>query len=542
MSHLTELQFSMLADDAIDSDVEDAAELMLHITECDQCRARLNVYQDDSRLIRSVFAIDAVNEIPVAPKFKKPLGFREFAFVNLMTGVLFWVAQFSWKTIFGEVVVDGFSWLTSLVVPDVYDVVVSTVLYLTFEGTAMFETYSEFIVIGLAAITIFWIAAFARKSMVMSFSVLLSVLVLSAPQEVHAFQHQKGDLVIGPEETINDTLLFTGDSLTVDGDINGDLVAFGKRIVINGKIDGNLIVAAQSITVAGEVTGTIMNAAESIDLAGLLVGGDFWAAGQSVRMNQDSRVDGNAILAGELVSVAGYVGRDLVTAAETAELSGEVNEDVMAYVEKIQLLGNASVKGDMTIHAMSEESLQQSSGATVGGVVNFEHHDYEGKPRNRYATIEFYFRQLVRLVAAFIVGYGLFSLFPRMQRVSLEGGAAGLATGGVGLVGLVSMPVIAVILAVTVIGLPIAFLGVFMWITAFYLAKILVAWIIGSMLLDDSEEDRGILATLAVGLIIVIVAINLPFVGGVISFIFTALGFGMLLQWLRRSYQNGAAV
>jgi hypothetical protein len=45
-----------------------------------------------------------------------------------------------------------------------------------------------------------------------------------------------------------------------------------------------------------------------------------------------------------------------------------------------------------------------------------------------------------------------------------------------------------------------------------------------------------------VGLIIVIVAINLPFVGGVISFIFTALGFGMLLQWLRRSYQNGAAV
>lgn len=540
MKHLTELQLSMLADNALDG-VDDAATLKSHIAECDQCRSRLSVYEDDSRLVRSALSSEVMNEVPVAPKFKKPLGFREFAFANLMTGVLFWLAQFSWKTIFGEVVMDGFSWLTSLVVPDVYDVVVSTVLYLTFEGTAMFETYSEFIVIGLAAITIFWIASLARKSMVMSLSVLVSVLVLSAPQEAYAFQHHKGDFVIGAEETINDTLLFTGESLSVDGDINGDLVAFGKRIVINGKIDGNLIVAAQSIMVTGEVTGTIMNAAESIDLADLIVGGDFWAAGQSVRMNQDSRVTGNAILAGELISVAGYVGRDLVTAAETAELSGEVNEDVVAYVEKIQLLGNASVKGDMTIHARSEESLHQSSGANVGGAVNFEHNDYEGKPRNRYATIGFYFRQLVQLIAAFIVGYGLFSLFPRMQNLSLEGGASGFATGGIGLVGLVSAPVIAVILAVTVIGLPVAFLSVFMWITALYLAKILVAWVIGSMLLDDSAEDRGVIATLAVGLIIVIVAINLPFVGGVISFVLTALGFGMLLQWLRRSYQNEAA-
>jgi cytoskeletal protein CcmA (bactofilin family) len=538
MNHLTELQFSMLADDALDSAIDDVSELKLHITECVQCRARLSVFEDDGRLVRSAFAVEAVSEIPVAPKFKKPLGFREFAFVNLMTGVLFWLAQFSWKTIFGEVVMDGFSWLTSLVVPDVYDVVVPTLLYLTFEGTAMFETYSEFIVTALAAIAIFWIALVARKSMMMSFSVLLSVLVLSAPQEAQAFQHHKGNLVIDRNETINDTLFFTGDSLSVDGDINGDLVAFGKNIVINGKIDGNLIVAAKSITVSGEVTGTIMNAGESIELAGLIVGGDFWGAGQSVRVNQDSSVAGNAILAGERTSVAGSVGRDLVTAAETAELSGQVSEDFVAYAEKIQLLGKASVKGDVTIHSQSEESLQQSSGATIGGDVIFKHANFEGKSRNRYATIEFYVRQLIRLVAAIVVGFGLFSLFPRMQSMSLEGGVSGIATGGIGLVGLVSTPVIALILAITVIGLPLAFFGIFMWLTALYLAKISVAWIIGSMLLNDEEEDQSIFKTVAVGLIIVIVAVNLPFVGGIISLILTAVGFGILLQWMRRSYQN----
>jgi len=223
-------------------------------------------------------------------------------------------------------------------------------------------------------------------------------------------------------------------------------------------------------------------------------------------------------------------------------LSGQVSEDVVAYVEKIQLLGNAVVQGDMTIHSRNEESLQQSSGATVGGAVSFVHKDFEGKSRNRYETVGFYVRQLIRLVAAFIVGYGLFSLFPRMQSVSLEGGASGIATGGIGLVGLVSGPVIALLAAMTVVGLPVAFIGMFMWLTALYLAKIMVAWVIGNMLVDDSSEDQSILAPVAVGLIVVIVAINLPFVGGIISFLLTVIGFGMLLQWLRRSYQNAGAV
>lgn len=532
MNHLSELQLSMLIDGALtdaDTDVVNR-----HIEDCEQCRAQLAIYDDDKRMIRSALCLDQPEIVPVfkMPAFKTPLGFREFALANLATGLLFWLVQFSWKTVFGEVAMSGFSWLTSMVVPDVYDLGVSITLFLTLEGTAMFDTYSGFIVAGIVACTAVWAALYFRKSRLISFSVLLTVIVVGMPQEANAVERQSGDFVLGSEETIKDTLVFIGETLSVDGNIEGDLIALGSRIVINGDVKGNLVVMGESVTVSGEITGTTINVGQSIELAGAIIQGDFWGAGRSVRLNKEARVSGNAIMAGETTSVAGHIGRDFVTAAETADFSGQVGEDVMAFGPKLLLLGDAVIRGDLTVHSHGEDSLQQSSGATIGGDVIFNTREYDGKSRNRYATAGFYGGQFLRLVAAFIVGYILFVLFPRMREVSLSSGIDGLTTAGVGLLALVSAPVILLLLALTVVGLPLTMLGMFIWLAVLYLAKILVAWLIGVMLIADKDDERSVAATVLAGIAIVIVMINLPFVGGFFNLVLTVIGFGMMTQWV----------
>jgi len=544
MGHLTDLQCSMYVDGALTS--EQYNTLGDHLAGCTACQARLSVFKEDQGII----AIAMTNQTEVVPhmappKFKKPVGLREFAVANLLTGLLFWFAQFSSKAIFGELVVDGFSWLTSIFVPDVYDLALTTLLYFTNEGTVMIEAYSGFIVAAILAVAATWLLLYVVKSkQAFSFCLLTAVLGsgLALPQEASAIEHRRDHVTISSDETIDDTLLFTGETILVDGIVTGDLIAFGRRVVVTGTVNGNLIAFAESISISGEVSGTTINAGKTVEITDAILGGDFWGAGESVQISRESRITGNAVLGANRVSMQGEVGKDLTTGAETIELRGKVGEDMVAFGKSIKLLGDAGIVGDLTIHSVGEDSLSRSAESTVGGSIQFELHDLDGRSKNPYATFQFYGFQVLKLAAAFIIGYGLFMLFPAVRSATLNSGVTGFITAGVGLVALVSVPVILVLVAITVVGLPLTFFGFALWLLGLYLAKIIVAWLIGSMLFSDPDGERGVALPLISGLAIVTVAINIPFIGGVVSFVMTIVGIGMLVQWLITNYSRDAAI
>ncbi len=64
------------------------------------------------------------------------------------------------------------------------------------------------------------------------------------------------------------------------------------------------------------------------------------------------------------------------------------------------------------------------------------------------------------------------------------------------------------------------------YLAGLYLAKIVVAAFVGHALIG--RDDRRLFVTLLVGLGVVFVAINLPFVGTVINVVLTVAGVGIL--------------
>ena len=295
------------------------------------------------------------------------------------------------------------------------------------------------------------------------------------------------------------------------------------------------------VSINGQVSGTTISAGENIEVMDAVLEKDFWSAGEFIQINHESEIFGNALVAAELASISGKIGRDLTAAAETVELRGRVGEDMVTYAAHLKLLGESTIAGDLTIHTDDEEGLSQSPNSIVGVVVMFEHKDMEGRSRNRYATVKYYVLQLLRLAAALVVGYGLLTLFPMTGSVTLNSGVAGLATAGIGLVALVSLPIISLLLGLTVIGLPLTMFGFFVWLLCLYLAKIMVAWLIGGMLFDDPDRERGVFLPLLTGLAIVLFGINIPFIGGFINVMFTIVGLGMISQWLWANYSSDRA-
>ena len=105
--------------------------------------------------------------------------------------------------------------------------------------------------------------------------------------------------------------------------------------------------------------------------------------------------------------------------------------------------------------------MHRDPNARIGGELSFLDMPTEFKSTNPYATVQFYLWQAARLVSALIAGLLILWLAPGLGRLSVGRGVEGFKSAGVGLVALVSTPIIALLLAITLVGLPIAMFGVF---------------------------------------------------------------------------------
>jgi hypothetical protein len=74
-----------------------------------------------------------------------------------------------------------------------------------------------------------------------------------------------------------------------------------------------------------------------------------------------------------------------------------------------------------------------------------------------------------------------------------------------------------------------------------YLSKTLLALVIGRSLFRDPTRPPHDAVALLAGLAIVIVAINVPLVGGLANFLLTIVGFGMIVSMALARFNRGAA-
>ena len=535
MSRLSELQLSMYLAGALSDEEVLQVEAALEASEED--RARFDELKAESQALEQAFAVEQTGEIPI-PKFSRPASFREFALANVATGVVIWAAQFLWKTVFGELTMNALTHVTSVYLPDVYDVITETLLYLLNEGTAMLDAYLEFIVLILLTVivgSLVWYYRNARRATTYGITLLVAGVLL-APQSAEALEirRDEGVVTIAAGEVIDDTLVVAADTIRIEGTVNGSVVAAGRKIDITGVVSGSVLSFGESVEISGQVGGAAIGGANSFRLEGASIGGDVLGMGEKVFIDDGSTVGGNVVGMGNSMTIEGTVTKDMYAFAEVVEISGRIGEDLEAYTNRVRLLGEGTIAGNAKLRT-TEERFHKDSAASVGGEIEFLAMPETMESRSPYASFDFYLWQVVKLISGLLVGLVLFWLIPSLRPVSVEGGVDGLKTAGMGFLFMVSVPVVAVIIAITLIGLPFALIGAAFWLLLIYLAKIVVGGIVGRMV-TGNEPNQAL--TLLAGLAIVIVAVNIPFIGGVINFLLTIVGIGLLVQFCIDSISN----
>ena len=494
-------------------------ELDAHLAGCPDCRSLVLALRQENRLLARV--------LDETPEVRKQ---RSAALPGVAVGVGTLVALAA-----GLHVASG--WLAGLgqeapagLVDErriVLGLLFETVFYLLREGASMLESIVATVVVPGLIVLGGLVALSLRRRWPGGTVALCALLAAAAPSqalEVRSAHGARERVVLGAGEIVDDSLAVAGDVVAVDGTVTGNLFAAGKRVILRGTVKGDLIAVAERVEIEGTVEGNVFAGGNTVLVRGS-VGRSVHGAGETVRIDSSGRVDGDILGFAETLDLDGRVGHDLVAFAGMTNVRGDVGRNASVRTRHLHLEAPARIGGNLVARVRDAAAVQLDGGAIVSGKTETR---LLPKEKSRYARVGFYVWKLIWLAGALLVGLALHALLPGLFPARLQGSVVLLRAAGLGFVALVVVPAAAILLMLTLIGLPAGFLVLGLWLAGMYLAQILVATLVGRGLLQKADAPPASIApVLLVGLLFVAVAVNLPYVGGLLRFIVLVLGLGL---------------
>jgi hypothetical protein len=231
--------------------------------------------------------------------------------------------------------------------------------------------------------------------------------------------------------------------------------------------------------------------------------------------------------------IAGSVNGAVVAFNGDVRVQGEVEEDVVVFRGRAIVEDGATVGGDV----VSSKAPRVDEGATVGGDVE----------RVNFANIfqslgwVLWFAWWVAVsISVLVLGMLLLLLAPRVPPRVLEAGrdAVGPAIGW-GLAVAVGLPIVCLLLAVTLVGIPLALIGLLSLALLFGLGYVSAALLLGRRLI---REPSSLYLAYVVGFVILRIVDLIPVLGNLVTAAATVYGLGALTVAAWRAAHRPAVV
>lgn len=321
-----------------------------------------------------------------------------------------------------------------------------------------------------------------------------------------------------------------------------DAFLAGDRIFAGGSFQQDLFAAGRTVTIAGDVQRNVFAGGATVEIE-RTVTDDAFVAGGAVVVRESARIAGDAFVAGRTVEMHGAIDGDLRVVGEMVTITGAVNGDVVVRAGTFTLAPTARIGGSLTYTA--EDRANVSPAATEAGGIRAQEPERRAnvgrRDRDRdWAAVAGW--SLGGIIGLLLLAAVLQWAFPELVlQASDTMGDFVLKSFGLGLLTCIGLPFAGLILLFTIIGIP---LGLLLWLVLALLlatATVIAAYGLGlrgrvlfARTLEEPPYGARILWTL-IGLVVLAVISWIPFVGGLIVWLFeiTALGALVLTLWAR---------
>ncbi len=519
--------------------IDEVRMLESHLVQCRRCRAAVLSLRDEVAVLGDVLhdrdlgrgRVDAPEERARGLVFGIGPALGVAALVVTTAG---WLLERSLPA--------GTGWLSPIRLMGAYEMTLETVFMLRDQVPGLMETaLTQGALFAVAAILTFLVSTLDKR-LARTGAVVLALVGAGAAvaPDARAFELRHGEdrVVIAAGESFGQTLAVGAEEVRIEGTVDGDLAVMAERVRVSGTVTGNVLVIADDVDVVGSIGGSLIVAGEVVRIEGE-VGGPLYGFGEDITVADSARIARDVGVFGDFLQVEGEVGRDVLFGGERVEVRGKVGRNLLVRGKEAALLDGASIAGDFDAQLRPGNEAEVSAGATIGGeridgVLDWDHEEHG----SRWTRGHFYMGNLVMMVSAFIVGMLLHLVRPGLFVGGVPTTADFFRELGFGFVTLVCVPVAIVLCFATVVGIPIGVILLFTYVTSLFVSMTVVASLIGQALLRPPPGSRSRFgAALLLGLLLLAVLINLPFIGGLLRIVALMTGMGMLVTHVVDSWR-----
>jgi hypothetical protein len=355
---------------------------------------------------------------------------------------------------------------------------------------------------------------------------------------------------------------YEGDD-TVTREFGSDFFGAGGMLNLTEPVEGDAFLAGGHVATASEVQGDLVAAGGEVSVGGA-IGDDLYAAGGSVQFDAivkgNARVAGGDIHVGPATMVAGGmsltggqiafegVAHDYLQASGgSVRINGEVVGDAEVRANELLIGPEARIGGRLVYHGPQPPAVPE--GAVIAGGLEFHEADigrYFGDVRPQARDTASGLGTFLWFLGVFLAGALFILLLPRFTSEAAAAiGRQPLPSLGLGLAILLCVPFVAVVLLITIIGIPVALLLMSLYLLVLFLGWITAALFVAqrglAALRPGQAATRGwLMLTLLLGLVVLWLLRQIPFVGGWIGFVALLAGIGAL-AWRTFNGRQAAA-
>lgn len=323
---------------------------------------------------------------------------------------------------------------------------------------------------------------------------------------------------IAIDEKTNDNLYLFGSSVNIDEKVNGDLLIFGNDVNVNANVNGDVMVAGNSVNITGNISGSLRAVGANIFLDGK-VGQDVLITSNIFRISSNSKINKDLIMAANDSNIDGFIKRNLKGSANTLVLGGAVGKDVKVNVSKLQLTDSAKIKGNLSYTSLNKAVISKK--AKIKGSIN------RLVPSREviYSQVSSWLRSLVGMLVVAVI---LALLAPgTLQTVAKTLIDKPWASPALGFALLLLMPLVIIFIMVTIIGLPLGFILLAIYLGAIYFSQIYVGWAVGAYLMQRINPGKElVVANALVGITFLSLLRLLPVFGFLATLLIIIFGLG----------------
>ena len=424
---------------------ENADVVRAHASECTECRDLLEALNRESLWLRESLETDdesvPAHLVQAPEKGSAPWGWIAAMALGIGGAYTVWNGFIEpWRATAAEAGFTQGNLLTMLFFSGAF-----------WKGWEAMRSMIEFTAVATVGILILWLV---RKHLtrvapaVVAMAGLTMALTLSPSAQAGQVEHGQPNYTLASGQTIHTDLIVFADSTRIDGDVDGDLIAWSRSVTVNGHVKGDVIAFAQELRVNGPVGGNVRAFASTVELnSDVARNVSSWVG--NFNLNSGARVAGSVLLGTGDGTLEGPIAGDLQAYGGEFEVDNLIGRNLYIRAGHLKFGPKADVAGTATYHGRNQATVEAGAKFSAPLQTSIISED-EG---NRYASLGYYWHQVLKWGASFVFGLVLLLLAPVFYFDASSALSRYAPSLGFGVLFLFATPIAAVLICFTVVGI-----------------------------------------------------------------------------------------